>query len=191
MIEMPWIRGALVVLLLLHAGAAMAGTFASGSVAPSVTLAQLPAENEAAYIRGIQKELLAHGYEPGPVDGIAGPETRAAIRAYQADAGLASDGQPSRRLLDHLKFVQPKIYRFGQPVMGIVLDVQRELAKRGYYLGPHDGLTGPQTRSAVTRFRWDARLPVSDLIDSRLLQQIREASPEIEAEGPDSPKPAF
>ena len=38
------------------------------------------------------------GYDPGPVDGIPGARTRAAIRAFQADAGLPVTGQVSERL---------------------------------------------------------------------------------------------
>ncbi len=144
-------------------------------------LDRAPAGIRTAYVRGIQMELLAHGYDPGAVDGVMGARTRAAIREYQQDAGLAAEGEASKELLDHLKFVQPKINRFGDPVMGVVLDVQRELARRGYYLGPHDGLYGPATRRAVSRFRADARLPADNGIGSRLLQQIRDAPAEIEA----------
>jgi peptidoglycan hydrolase-like protein with peptidoglycan-binding domain len=57
------------------------------------------------YVVGIQEELELRGYDPGPVDGVAGGRTRAAIRRYQAAAGLPVDGQPSPGLLNHLKFV--------------------------------------------------------------------------------------
>ncbi|GAB4392228.1 MAG: hypothetical protein Tsb0032_07040 [Kiloniellaceae bacterium] len=170
------VPAAAVVLLLLQSPAP-AAPLLSGS-----TLAQAPAPLESAYVRGIQKELHAHGYDAGPVDGIAGHKTRAAIRAYQIDAGLPEDGAPSRRLLDHLKFAQPKIYTFGQPVMGTVLEVQRELAERNYYLGPHDGLAGPATLRALSRFQADAGLPQDDHIDSLVLQKIRDTPPEVEAD---------
>ncbi len=66
--------------------------------------------------------------------------------------------------------------------MGHVLEVQRELAKRGYYLGPHDGLAGPATRRAVSWFQRDAGLIEDSSIDSRLLQQIRDADASIKAD---------
>lgn len=137
---------------------------------------------EAIYVAGIQRELLAHGYQPGPIDGIAGARTREAIRAYQRDAGLAVDGKADRRLLDHLKFALPKVYAFGEPVIGHVLDVQRALAERGYYLGPHDGVAGSATHRAVDRFRRDAGLPADTSIDAHLLQRIRDAPPEVMAQ---------
>lgn len=43
-------------------------------------------------IREIQQWLKDHGYDPGPIDGIDGPRTKAAVRAYQQANGLAVDG---------------------------------------------------------------------------------------------------
>jgi peptidoglycan hydrolase-like protein with peptidoglycan-binding domain len=146
---------------------------------PAAGTESMPPQMEAAYIRGLQKELRAHGYDAGPVDGRMGPRTAAAIRRYQRDAGLPVDGVASKQLLDHLKFALPKTYAFGQPVMGVVLDVQRELARRDYYLGPQDGVAGPWTRRAVEDFLIDAGLPTTERIDSHLLEQIRQAPEEV------------
>ena len=63
----------------------------------------------------IQEELAAHGYAPGPPDGLPGPRTTRAIRAYQRDAGLPVDGVATKELLDHLKFVLPKVYARHAP----------------------------------------------------------------------------
>ncbi len=40
----------------------------------------------------IQKALATNGFDPGPVDGIRGPKTIAAIRAFQTANGLEVDG---------------------------------------------------------------------------------------------------
>ena len=50
----------------------------------------------------IQLSLTNLGYNPGPVDGVAGGGTRAAVRAYQRDNGLRVNGRVSRALLNHL-----------------------------------------------------------------------------------------
>lgn len=54
-------------------------------------------------VRAIQRRLRALGYRPGPVDGVAGPRTREAIRAYQRDVGLAADGEPNVALWRRLR----------------------------------------------------------------------------------------
>lgn len=40
----------------------------------------------------VQTALKKAGFDPGPLDGIAGPRTRFAIRAFQAKNGLEVDG---------------------------------------------------------------------------------------------------
>lgn len=43
-------------------------------------------------IYGLQEALDQLGFDPGPIDGIAGPKTHAAIREFQAHEGLKVDG---------------------------------------------------------------------------------------------------
>jgi membrane-bound lytic murein transglycosylase B len=43
--------------------------------------------------------LASKGYAPGVADGVMGPKTRAAIRAFQRDLGLPTTGKPSAELL--------------------------------------------------------------------------------------------
>jgi localization factor PodJL len=45
-------------------------------------------DEESAALADVQAKLAALGYDPGPADGVMGARTRAAIRAFQADAGL-------------------------------------------------------------------------------------------------------
>lgn len=54
-------------------------------------------------VRNIQAGLGRLGYDPGPVDGKAGPKTRAAIRQYQERNQLLVDGQPSDALWTHIQ----------------------------------------------------------------------------------------
>jgi hypothetical protein len=46
---------------------------------------------------GLQVALRAHGFYRGPVDGIAGPQTVRATKAFQRHAGLIPDGLAGRR----------------------------------------------------------------------------------------------
>ena len=43
-------------------------------------------------IRAMQEALRLQGFDPGPIDGILGRRTSAAIRAFQSDRGLVVDG---------------------------------------------------------------------------------------------------
>ncbi len=63
------------------------------------------ATNVAAHdslVANTQSALATLGYEPGPVDGVLGPRTSAAIREYQYDHELPIDGQPSATLERHI-----------------------------------------------------------------------------------------
>lgn len=51
-----------------------------------------------AEVRALQARLTALGFDTKGADGRAGPNTEAAIRAYQRRAGLVPDGYPSRAL---------------------------------------------------------------------------------------------
>lgn len=42
--------------------------------------------------RELQERLTALGYAPGPVDGLPGQKTTAAVKAFQRDHGLVADG---------------------------------------------------------------------------------------------------
>ena len=50
----------------------------------------------------IQGRLKEQGLDPGPLDGLMGRRTRAAIEEYQRKSGLSVDGKPSRQLLERL-----------------------------------------------------------------------------------------
>ena len=51
----------------------------------------------------IQSRLAALGFDPGPIDGVMGSGSRAALRAYQRSAKQPPDGYPTSRLLDELR----------------------------------------------------------------------------------------
>jgi peptidoglycan hydrolase-like protein with peptidoglycan-binding domain len=54
-------------------------------------------------VRNVQGELIELGYRPGPVDGVVGPRTRAAIRAFESAEGLPASGRPTPELLVQLQ----------------------------------------------------------------------------------------
>ena len=59
-------------------------------------------QSKRAQIRAIQTVLNGLGYAAGPADGVAGAGTRTAIRAFQADNGLATSGTVDTALINTL-----------------------------------------------------------------------------------------
>jgi peptidoglycan hydrolase-like protein with peptidoglycan-binding domain len=64
----------------------------------AVMAGDLPRER----VRRVQERLAAAGFDPGPADGIAGPRTRAALRAFQEARGLDPTGEPDGPTLAEL-----------------------------------------------------------------------------------------
>jgi Putative peptidoglycan binding domain len=55
----------------------------------------------------------------------------------------------------------------------LIVSVQKELARLGYYHGQIDGMTGSETAQALRWFQSVDKLPVSGQIDSATLQALR------------------
>lgn len=84
--------------------------FSYGSADPSVT-APVPALLYAigrpgmkkSVVKAIQTAVKAAGMDPGPIDGIYGHNTTAAVAAFQATKGLVVDGQVGPQTAKRLK----------------------------------------------------------------------------------------
>jgi hypothetical protein len=53
-------------------------------------------------VRAEQQALKDKGYDPGPVDGVDGPKTRAALREFQSKQNLQEDGKLGPQTRDAL-----------------------------------------------------------------------------------------
>jgi len=58
--------------------------------------------------RAVQRRLTELGYKPGPIDGVDGPRTRAAIRAFERAEGMPETGIATPEVIDALSKTQPK-----------------------------------------------------------------------------------
>jgi peptidoglycan hydrolase-like protein with peptidoglycan-binding domain len=50
-------------------------------------------------VRKVQDALQAKGFDPGPIDGVAGPRTKAAIRKFQDRFGIKASGEIDNQTL--------------------------------------------------------------------------------------------
>jgi peptidoglycan hydrolase-like protein with peptidoglycan-binding domain len=63
---------------------------------------QLEAKGERNDVRAAQQALRDKGFDPGPIDGIHGPRTSAAVRNYQKAEGLTATGRLDEQTRDRL-----------------------------------------------------------------------------------------
>jgi len=71
-------------------------------------------------------------------------------------------------------------YRFDEPIYGynslepgqVLVNVQQELRRQGYYRGEIDGLIGPMTRAALARYQADRGLYVTRAVDGPTLAAL-------------------
>jgi len=63
---------------------------------------KIAAKSEGTNVRTAQQALRDQGYNPGPIDGVMGPRTSAAVRDYQTKQGLTASGQLDDATMDKL-----------------------------------------------------------------------------------------
>jgi peptidoglycan hydrolase-like protein with peptidoglycan-binding domain len=57
----------------------------------------------SSVVKEIQRALAEAGFDPGPIDGVFGHNTTAAVSAFQATNGLVVDGQVGQQTAAKLK----------------------------------------------------------------------------------------
>lgn len=168
-------------------------TAAALAAALALGVAAQPASAASAQVAALQVGLRAAGISPGPVDGISGPRTLAAVRRVQARRHLSVDGiagPATRRALG----------RHGRPSLGSrplrtgltgwdVAALQFLLHGRGFGPGGFDGSFGPNTDDAVRRFQGAASLGVDGVAGPATLAALRtrQLTATTPASAPDGP----
>lgn len=144
--------------------------------------------DSADITRAVQRELKAHGYETGAIDGVVGSMTRAAIMAFEFDHGMALSGTPDQALLKTIlmgaeKRRPARVTRAGGPSSGqsaeaesVITSVQRSLAGLGYRPGPINGQLTPETARAIREFEVDQALTESGRISGPLVARLARLS---------------
>ncbi|RJQ04075.1 MAG: peptidoglycan-binding protein, partial [Bacillota bacterium] len=128
-------------------------------------------------VLAVQQALAARGFNPGTIDGVYGPNTAAAVRAFQRARSLPVTGVVCGQTYVLLEVncisVPPcpsgivcRVLELQSPLMHgeDVLAVQRALAARGFNPGPIDGVYGNLTASAVRSFQSSRGLPVTGVV---------------------------
>ena len=96
-------------------------------------------QSQRSLVTTAQAALNNLGYNAGPVDGVFGPSTRSAVRAYQSDNSLPVTGEVTQSLIAQLQS-QGSSGQVENQQHDLNLAVEQELAARGYPVGPVDGV---------------------------------------------------
>ena len=144
-----------------------AASEASPSASPP-TSTSLTSTNDVA---AAQQRLKDRGYYSGPVDGVMGPRTAAALRAYQRDHGLSATGRLDSQTASVLGNETSLTAAASAPTVD-VRTAQRQLKGRGYYAGPIDGVLGPATENALRAYQRDRGLTVTGRLDSPTVRSL-------------------
>ncbi len=125
-----------------------------------------------AQVRKLQERLQELGFSPGPIDGIFGSKTLAAVLKFQRRAGLVVDGIVGPKTWAKLNSgaaspsKPPALSRLlskgdtGSDVKA----VQARLRKLGFLDGKADGIFGKLTRKAVLAFQKDQGIKADGIV---------------------------
>ena len=113
----------------------------------------------------LQRRLAAAGHSPGDPAGEFGESTAAAVRGFQQQAGLRSDGvcdtatwaalvESEFRLGDRLVCLRSPMMRGND-----VAELQLRLGALGFDAGRVDGIFGPDTARALSKFQKSCGVP--------------------------------
>ena len=96
----------------------------------------------------LQQVMTRLGHYSGPIDGVYGDETTAAVKKMQTALGVTADGIYGPETHAALK----------EKASYITVQIQTALSEYGYYTGEIDGTYGPETAAAVKDLQTDLGL---------------------------------
>ena len=117
-----------------------------------------------AFVAGLQSDLTTLGYYSGDIDGIYGPETTAAVTAFQKAVGLPQTGLPdpaTQKAMSEKLAAQAAVSTSA---------LQGLLAGLGFYTGPIDGQSSAALTAAVKELQATLDVPQTGVMDPTTLQ---------------------
>ncbi|MEA5574139.1 peptidoglycan-binding protein [Calothrix sp. UHCC 0171] len=147
-------------------------------------------------VSNLQRNLLRLGYFNGPVNGNFGPQTQQAVLLFQRRNGITADGIVGARTQNVIvALLNPNPTNFGSggdslpnalnygDRGALVQQLQQDLQRLGFLTATPNGIFGPATREAVTRFQTQNGLIPNGIADSQTLIRISQ----VLASNPNNP----
>ncbi len=136
----------------------------------------LSENSSGAAVTRLQQLLQQRGYFPQNPTGRFGPITRDSVIAFQRSAGLPANGVANRQTWDALLRTSQNPTPGGVNLSSEqVRELQERLRDLGYLNANATGYAGPLTIDALRRFQQDYRLFVDGVPDTEILQAVRRA----------------
>ncbi|MEE1939829.1 N-acetylmuramoyl-L-alanine amidase [Streptomyces sp. TRM 70361] len=124
-------------------------------------------------VRAAQQLLNDHGFDAGEVDGVFGPVTAAAVRAFQDNRGLAADGVVGSRTWTAL-LSAGTTPALRQGASGPAVErLQRALTAALGRTVDIDGAFGPLTEAAVRDYQRGRGLVTDGVVGSRTWEALQ------------------
>jgi hypothetical protein len=161
--------------------AARAGIFAAAA-AVALALAPPGLAEPLSGVAALQVALHSRGLYPSEIDGLLGPKTTAAVRAFQRKKHLLVDGIPGPQTRAALG--RYSRYRLGGRVLvpgdsgWDVSEAQFLLRLHGLKPGPLDGFMGARSEEAVRKFQRSTGLQVDGVIGPATTASLDTRRPE-------------
>ncbi len=149
----------------------------------STAVAQL-----TAYTTALQTNLKRAGYDPGPIDGIYGPLTIAAVQKLQTDSGLPATGFVDEATA---RALQDKLDAVGQQeaaqTAAQTAAIQAVLTLTGYWDGPVDGQWTDELTQALIAAQTALGVEPTGQVDPATLAAFQQALAALQARSTSTP----
>lgn len=162
------------------------------TVSAGADLRYPPLVADRALISEVQSMLAVKGFYHGLVDGVDGPETRAAIADYERGINVSPTGEPSVKLLARMRMDQlvreelvplparapannpnPETPAVTSAITATqILSVQQAMNSFGYGPVTADGVFGDETSAAIQRFEMNQGISVTGKISDDLIVRL-------------------
>jgi peptidoglycan hydrolase-like protein with peptidoglycan-binding domain len=160
-----WVLIVSAIVLVAVLAAVLVAVFGGKSSTTTTTTSGTTTTASDPAVAELQQTMTRLGYYSGPIDGVYGPATTAAVKEMQKALGVNADGVYGPATSHALK----------SKGNDVTVQIQTELAKYGYYSGPIDGDYGSTTTDAVKKLQTDLGVPADGLVGAGTIDAFNKA----------------